>query len=269
MRALSWNVWQRFSYAWVSLLLLACAPALPAPPPAPLTLSAPTSTPTTAPTAPPSRVIAPTAILETSVPTMVSSPRPQQTPNPVTQLSRALELADAEMRGAQTSATLTAAKQHAEATVNILVGHLGRWYGDQDSDGQVNDPSDQRGVLPGEIMTQAAPDTRAAVLPIGWALLVYDLAPDNQRAIREVILGEVELWRNNPRAGYDELARAIAATDLARAQLPKLAGAVPRAVAWARLILTRAQSRADAQTYAAQGILATSAARAAARTLAP
>jgi hypothetical protein len=201
-----------------------------------------------------------------SAPLVTATLGPNQSPTLVNRLQSELALADSEMQAARQSATLAEARHHAEAVVNILVGKFGRWYGDQDGDGATNDPSDGSGVLPGEKIPEAAPDAPAE-FPFGAALVVYSSNASSQRAI-QTILGDVTQWRVRPRLGYDTVERALAGTDLTRDAVSKLNGSVPRAVVWARLILTRARSINEAQTYVERGLLSTRAALDAARSIA-
>ncbi len=193
---------------------------------------------------------------------------PNQAQNPALGLQHDLALADAEMHAAARSSTLAESRRHAEAAVNILVGTYGRWYGDQDGDGQVLDPSDRRGVLPGEKIPESA-DRDNFVWPTGWAILAYDSDRPGAKQAVQIILGQVDLWHNNPKAGYDQIARAISGTSVSTDQIAKLSGSAIRALAYARLVLTQTSSLADAQAYAQRGALETSAALDAAKQISP
>jgi hypothetical protein len=232
------------------------APAIVTPSPTPVHLSTRSSAqPTPAPTA--------ARLSDTG-----SNTQPTDAPDPVERLRRALELADTEMRAADASRSLAEAKKHAEAVVNILVGYWGRWYGDADKDGIANDPSDRRGVLPGERIPSAAPDTAAAHWPVGWGITVYEKGgPAARQAVQATIMGDVERWKKNAAGRYGEIERAIAGTDLSRDATSKLDGRAMRAVAWARLILTKAASLDDAKIYAGHGVADTSASLEATRTI--
>lgn len=177
----------------------------------------------------------------------------------------ALELAAQEMRGGENIGSLAGARMHAEATVNILVGKFGRWYGDQDGDGNKTDPSKGRGVLPGEIVTQGADLDNGVKFPAGLALL----AAGTQRNPPELarLLGDTDMWRAKPRAGYDAIEAAVQSGDKAP-QLEALVGAVPRAVALARLLLTKAKTVEDAHALATRAIAELEAAGKEARALA-
>ncbi len=200
------------------------------------------------------------AIAPTRIP--IASPTASMTNNtPAANLQRDLKLADDEMRAAQQATTIAEAKQHAEAVANILVGIFGRWYGDQDRDGTVRDPSDQRGVLPGERVPQPAPDVGTPVFPYGWAMLAHDAGDDHAKQVVRDLLGDFDMWRSQPRAGYDQVQSAVSASDAQGSAIKKeLTGNAPRALAWARFILTRAQSLDDARSAATQGARETSAA---------
>lgn len=167
-------------------------------------------------------------------------PNPSRSPTSAAvaaQLAAALELAANEMRAAQTVGTLPEIKNHTEAAVNILVGKYGRWYGDQDGDGKTTDPSDGRGVLPGEKSPASggADGDTPPQFPYGLALLSAGQTPNIPPIA--ALLGDVTLWRTKPRGGYDSIANAIAGGSITRLQ-----GRVPRAVAFGRLLLTGAQT---------------------------
>ncbi len=164
------------------------------------------------------------------------------------QLTSTLELAANEMRAAENATTLEQAKLHAEAVVNILVGEYGRWYGDQNGDLQVTDPSDKRGVLPGEKIPASggADIDKPAQFPFGLALLASGTQTDSSPL--QVLLGDAKLWRTKARDGYDAIENALARYKNDK-QL-KLQGAVPRAVAYARLILTDTTSVEEARAFA-------------------
>ncbi len=192
---------------------------------------------------------------------------PNATPASANALVNALTLADDEMRAAQTSTTLAESKTHAEAAVNILVGKYGRWYGDQNGDGTVSDPSDKRGVLPGEKSPVSGADSDAPPqFPFGLVLLTAG-ANTNSPALVS-LLGDVNLWRTQPRRGYDAIANALAQLNTSP-QLASLQGSVPRAVALARLVLADAQTTDKARAFAASASQELDAALASARTFTP
>jgi hypothetical protein len=175
----------------------------------------------------------------------------QTSSNAKADLTRALELALADLRAAQAAETSEQAKGHAEAAVNILVGKFGRWYGDGDGDGVRNDPSDGRGVLPGEIVPQGGADVdNATGFPRGLALLAGGTDPD--APLLTALLGDARLWRTKPRAGYDAIEEAVKNAGASPA-LGGLKGNVPRAVAFGRLILTRAGTMDEVKAWAAEG----------------
>ena len=184
--------------------------------------------------------------------------------NPIpAQLVSTLELAANEMRAAEAATTLDEAKVHAETVVNVLVGKYGRWYGDQNGDNQVKDPSDKRGVLPGEkipVSGGADIDTNAQ-FPYGLALMA--IGTQSSSPSLQNLLGDVALWRTRARGGYDSIASAIAQNDVATLQ-----GTVPRSVAYARFILTTAQTLEHAHQYATAGVQEMESAIQSARTLA-
>ncbi len=184
--------------------------------------------------------------------------------NPIAaQLVSTLDLAANEMRAAESATTFDDAKLHAEAAVNILVGKYGRWYGDQNGDNQVTDPSDKRGVLPGEklaVSGGADIDTNAQ-FPYGLALMAVG-TQTNSPALQN-ILGDVVLWRTRARGGYDSIESAITQNNLAALQ-----GTVPRSVAYARLILTTARTLDEAHQLATFGVNELDSAMQVARTLA-
>ncbi len=204
---------------------------------------------------------APNSATQFSTPTVVASPTAQLPNNPTiepptmqppqAQLVLALELAANEMSAAQNSVTLDEARAHAEAVVNILVGKRGRWYGDQDGDGSVNDPLKGRGVLPGEIQTQGADVDNTTNFSAGLALMAVGTNPNPPPLT--VLLGDVKTWRGQPRAGYDQIANALANAN-ASPQLDALQGSVPRAVAFARLLLTNARTMEEARAFAAEAV---------------
>lgn len=225
-----------------------------------------------APSAPNATAIpprAPTSIAASDTAAATPSAQTMQTPAPRQSLQRALELADGELRAIQTSANVKEARAHAEAVVNMLVGVFGRWYGDGDRDGKVSDPSDQRGVLPGERVPGPAPDVGNPVFPYGWALLAFDDGDDGDKGIVRALIGNVEEWQDSPRMAYNEIESAIASSDAQRNQVGKLNGSVPRIVAYARLMLTKAQTLDEAKAYASLAAQESSAALAAARKMNP
>lgn len=179
-------------------------------------------------------------------------PPPSNLPNAsaaAAQLVQTLQLATDEMRAAENASALDETKSHAEAVVNILVGQYGRWYGDQNGDNQVTDASDKRGVLPGEkIPVGGGADLdRPAQFPYGLAIMAMGTRTTSPEL--EILLGDVTLWRTRARGGFDAIENAVAQQNAAAVQ-----GAVPRAVASARLILTDAQTIETAQPLAADGV---------------
>jgi hypothetical protein len=233
----------------IAMSCVACA--VPAPPPTSMAGN-PVTTPTAA-----------TASVPSSLPLMTTTPlntpnagQPAvlQTPSaqPARALQQAILLADGEARAAQKSATLPDARRHAEALVNILIGPLGRWYGDTNGDGQVDDPSDKRGVLPAERQTVGAPDTPLSVPYFGWALLTYDDGNAQTRDAISQLLGDPEAWKSDPRKSYDAIAAGITPADAAHGYAVKLSGLVPQLVAYGRLLLTKTSSPSEAQTVAAR-----------------
>ena len=181
---------------------------------------------------------------------------PAATPGPVQGLQRELALADQEMNAARTSATLRDAQQHAQAVLNILVGAWGRWY----DVSQFSDPSDRRGVFPGERVPGPPKDTSSDLTPIGWGIRAYDLGDVKTQPAVQTVMGDVKLWRNDPRSRYNEIERAVTGTDLNRSLVGKLDGRSMRAVAWARLIIAKAGSLDESHQYAILGSTETSAA---------
>lgn len=218
----------------------------------------------------------------TATPTMTPGPGPttvatrestmptQPSTHPTGQLVSALELAATEMRAASADPTLSAARAHAEGAVNILVGAYGRWYGDQDGDHIIADPSNGQGVLPGEKIPSGGADldTGDSGFPFGLALRALGPAIQPPPGLAN-LLGDVTVWRTKPRSGYDQIATAIALAQLDPPRLGPLQGSVPRAVALGRLILTRAVTPAQAQSLAAQAAAELANAVANARTLTP
>lgn len=174
--------------------------------------------------------------------------------NPVLGLQQALQLANQEMGAAAQSTNLDDARNHAEAVVNILVGYWGCWYGDADGNGLVNDPSNGYGVLPAGRVQSAAPDTKAAQLQLGWALNTYEQGGSNAQKQIQIILGNVKQWQNNPVAGYEQIQQAVQNSDVNRPQVDKLDGQAVQAVAWARLILVKAQTTDQAVQFAKDGL---------------
>lgn len=79
----------------------------------------------------------------------------------------------------------------------------------------------------------------------------------------EILLGDVTLWRTRARGGFDAIENALAQKNAAAVQ-----GAVPRAVAYARLILTDAQNIETARQFAAAGFAELERARQAAQNMA-
>lgn len=211
---------------------------------------APTLTPAFAPsteaTTTATIVLTPNAVVS-ATPTMANLSTSPTASNVASALNATLERAVSEMRAAQGADTLEQAKGHAETAVNVLVGKFGRWYGDQDGDGKISDPSDGRGVLPGEKspVSGGANGDAPPQFPFGLALLAAGRNPNTPQTM--ALLGDVTLWRTKPRAGYDAIANAVARGDVAGLQ-----GAVPRAVAFGRLILTSAHTLDAAHTLAGE-----------------
>jgi len=186
------------------------------------------------------------------------------TTSPTQALQTNLALADREMNAARTSASLAAAQQHAQMVINLYVGAWGRWF----SASQVVAPGGGQGIFPGERIPGPAPDS-GAVLPIGWGIRAYEMGdPPTQQAVQS-IMGDAMRWSNDPRAGYDQIAAAVTSADVNGSQIDRLPGTGERAVAWARLILVKANSVEQAQQYAGLGSQATGAALAAVQGLRP
>jgi hypothetical protein len=175
------------------------------------------------------------------------------TPEPVQGLQNALQMADSEMKSASQSVNLQEARQHAEAVVNILVGYWGCWYGDANGDGRLDDPSDGYGVLPAGRIQEAAPDTPADRIQLGWALDVYDKGEKGNQKLIQAILGNVKLWQTDPSSAYAAIQSAVTSNSQDHVQIKKLQGNVDRAVAWARLILISAKTLDEAKDFARNG----------------
>lgn len=180
--------------------------------------------------------------------------KPALPSDPVQGLQQALQLANQEMAAAAQSTSLNDARSHAEAVVNILVGYWGCWYGDADGNGVVNDPSNGYGVLPAGRVQSAAPDTRAAQVQIGWALRVYAQGDINAQKLVRIILGDVKQWQNEPMAAYQQIQNVVQNSDANHPQVGKLNGQAVQAVAWARLILIKAQTSEQAHGFAENGL---------------
>lgn len=180
--------------------------------------------------------------------------KPALPSDPVLGLQQALQLANQEMDAAAQSTSLEDAKSHAEAVVNILDGYWGCWYGDADGNGLVNDPSNGYGVLPAGRVQSAAPDTRAAQVQIGWALNVYENSNSNAKKQVQIILGDVKQWQNNPMLAYEHIQTAVQNSEVDHLQVGKLNGQAIQAVAWARLILVKAQTISQAREFAGMGL---------------
>lgn len=185
--------------------------------------------------------------------------------DPVLGLQQALQLANQEMGAAAQSTSLDEARSHAEAVVNILVGYWGCWYGDADGNGTVNDPSNGFGVLPAGRVQSAAPDTKAAQLQLGWALSTYEQVDLNAQKQIQIVLGNIKQWQNNPETGYEQIQQAVQNSDVNHPQVNKLDGQAVQAVAWARLILVKAQTADQAVLFAKDGLRNTTDALQAAR----
>lgn len=264
--------------AFVSLLVITCLAACGASGTAAPT-AAPAATVPAVTTAGPSPAATPSLIPATPTATGPPSPSPSATPTikptpvtpaaPVTpsalaspqknDLRYALQVADGELRAAQASSSLAEARQHAEGSLNASVGAFGRWYGDADHDGQVEDPSNGSGILPGERVPGPPPDVGTPVFPFGAAFLALDNGNAADRAALEVLLGDVELWRSTPRKGYDAIDAAVQSGN-AQKGIAALGGSVPRAAAATRYILVKAQTLDEAKPYAALGAAQTGAA---------
>ncbi len=155
------------------------------------------------------------------------------TTGPLLGLTRELALADREMQAAAASATLPETQGHAQAVINTLVGAWGRWY----DVGRTDDPSDRRGVFPGERVPGPANDTPTDLTPIGWGLRAYDQVNLAGRPAIQTVMGDVKGWRDNPRARYDDIQRAITGPQPNPGRIGQLGGQAMRALAWARLII--------------------------------
>jgi hypothetical protein len=180
--------------------------------------------------------------------------KPALPSDPVLGLQQALQLVNQEMHAAAQSTSLEDAKSHAEAVVNILDGYWGCWYGDADGNGLVNDPSNGYGVLPAGRVQSAAPDTRAAQVQIGWALNVYENSNSNAKKQVQIILGDVKQWQNNPMSTYEYIQTVVQNSEMDHLQVGKLNGQAIQAVAWARLILVKAQTTDQAHEFADKGL---------------
>jgi hypothetical protein len=226
-----------------------------APPPTTATLSTPAPGATASPT------VVVTNPTSSSVSPMPRTP-PQNTNQAAQQLVQALQLAAQEMRAAQTADSLNQIQTHSQTALNILVGRYGRWYSQR-----APDPSNKLGVLPGEIQPQGGADLGGAPTPtVGLALLTMGTNPKPSAEL-VTILGDVTMWRTQPRAGYDNIASAVTTADTPHMQLGPLEGSVPRAVAWQRLILTQTLNLDAARAFAAQSAAELDKALAAARKL--
>lgn len=225
-----------------SLLLACCAPLAATPAQTPSPTTAVNFAPTQTPFDPPN----PATAEPSPVPPMTPTPS-QPSSTPASELVTVLETAAQEMAAAETAASLADVRGHAKVTVNLLVGKYGRWYDDSDGNGSMYDPSAGQGVLPGEILTQGADLDTGTKFPSG---LILDAAGTNPNlASLKLLLGDVDVWRTRPRAGYDTIEMALKNASTSP-NLDALHGAVPRAVAFARLILTDAKTPQDAHTLA-------------------
>ena len=249
----------RGCFIFIILLLAQCAPAQNTNAPTPLASpTAPTPTATGTPFARATQAAVPP---NTTMP--ISKTPPQNADQAAQQLVQALELAQNEMRAAQTNSDFEQIKIHAQSALNILVGRYGRWYNTR-----APDPSNKLGVLPGEIQPQGGADLEGAALPTGGLALLTQgtrAAPSSQLV---TILGDVKMWQAKPRAGYDTIANAVNTAEPAQMQLGKLDGAVPRAVAWQRVLLTQASGAENAKPFIAQTLTELENALAAAREIA-
>ena len=249
------------------LCLAACGATTPPPTLAPTATAAGTLAATEA-----ARPPTATAVAAAGTPTALPSPAPSLTPTatrlPVTpavqitpgaltspqksELRYALQGADGELRAAQASTTLADARMHAEGSLNASVGAAGRWYGDSDHDGQVEDPANGSGILPGELVPGPPPGAGTPVPGLGLAFLALDNGNAADRAALGILLGDVELWRGTPRQGYDAIEAAVQSAN-AQQSIAALSGNVPRAAAAARYILVRAQTVEEEKSFAALG----------------
>lgn len=262
-------IYSIFSLVLLALALLGCSsPTLSAQPTVQAPNIVPVDQPITSTRAPGTAEAAQPPTDPSVVPGTIESTRTpsMSTPTaPSAQLAAALELAAQEMRASERGANLAQAQAHAEFAVNVLVGKFGRWYGDQTGDGTIAGPPDPRGVLPGEKSPLSGADLdQPSQFPFGLALLAAGKNTDSSAL--QSLLGDPTLWRTRPRAGYDTIAAALAdaATDPG---LSLLQGSVPRAVAFARLILTTATTPEQARALAANTIQELDSAQLAARSL--
>jgi len=229
---------------WLAAGLLLAAGCAGAPGTASPTVSVSSPTPA-AQASPLATVAAPTAVFTPSpVPAT-----PAASPAPVQGLRQELALADQEMSAARASTTLADAQQHAQMTINTLVGAWGRWY----DVSRWDDPSDRRGVFPGERVPGPANDTSTDLTPIGWGIRAYDQASPADQAAIQAVVGNVKQWRDSPRLRYDAIEHATTGTPPNPSLIAKLDGQAMRALAWARLIITSAATLDQARTYAQSG----------------
>ena len=234
--------------------------------------AAPTEAPTQTVIASPASQLSATPLPATAV-HLTTVPAPTQklpatlsavtAPGAVLGLQQELALADQEMNATHTSTTLLEAQQHAQAAINTLVGAWGRWY---DVNG-FDDPSDRRGVFPGERVPGPANGTSTDLTPFGWGIRAYDQLDPSARPVIQKIMGDVKQWRDNPRARYDDIERALAGTPPNTSLINRLDGRTMRALGWARLIVSQASNLDQALRYAQAGSQETAAALAAAQTL--
>ena len=121
-------------------------------------------------------------------------------------------------------------------------GAWGRWYGDS----HFSDASDRRGVFPGDRIPGPANDTSTDLTPIGWGIRAYDLgdARLSKPPKRSWVMSS--LGETLPRSATIISRRRRRRTRAIR-RSPNWTGAPgPRALAWARLILTQAVSLDEA-----------------------
>lgn len=246
--------------ACLLLSALGCAGAPPADSPTLTVIASPSAQPSTTP-------LPATAVHLTAVPapsqTLATTLTAVTTPGSVLGLQQELALADQEMNAAHSGTSLLEAQQHAQAAINTLVGAWGRWY---DVNG-FDDPSDRRGVFPGERVPGPANGTSTDLTPFGWGIRAYDQLTPSARPVIEKIMGNVKQWRDNPRARYDDIERALAGTPPNTSLINRLDGRAMRALGWARLIVSQASNLDQAQRYALAGSQETAAALAAVQTL--
>ena len=254
--------------SFAAMLCLAACGATPPPPTLAPTATAVGTPAVTDAARPPTTTAVAVAETPTTIPSPAASARPTATALPVTpavpitpdalsspqknELRYTLQTADGELRAAQASGTLAEARTHAEGALNASVGTAGRWYGDSDHDGQVEDPANGMGILPGELVPAPGGGPGTPVPTLGLAFLALDNGNAADRAALGILLGDVELWRSTPRQGYDAIDAAAQSAN-AQKSIAALGGNVPRAVAAARYILVKAQTLDEAKSFAGLG----------------